>query len=141
MMYKIKFLFIIFLNVSLYAQIDSINYSDCNCDCIEKYQDAIPDSFFIGQKYPNPFPQYYYDYFGIPETSLVKFNMYDAEAQHIAQTEYCFLKQGKYKIIWIELLKSAGSYKSGVYFLEMLAISPKTQQQKFRKSKKVLLVM
>lgn len=139
-MYKIKFLFIFFLNVSLYAQIDSINYSDCSCDCIVKLQDALTDSFFIGQKYPNPFPHYYYDYFGIPETSLVRFNMYNADSNLFAQTEYCLLEQGRYKINWIELLKSAGSYESGVYFLEMLAISPQTQQQKFRNSKKVLFV-
>jgi hypothetical protein len=139
-MNKIKFLFIIFINVSLYAQADSLIFDDCSCDCIEKHQDALPNSFFIGQKYPNQPPHYFYEYFGIPETSLVKFNMYDAETKLLAQTEYCLLRQGEYKIILIELLKSAGSYKSGVYFLEMLAISPQTHQQKFRNSKKVLFV-
>ena len=136
-MYKIKFLFIIFLNVSLYAQADSLLIDDCNCKCIVTFDNVLPDSFTIGGKFNTRSNSVTFD---IPVTAIVNFNVTDIKGNTIKETGLCKINKGSYLFNWGEFLNYGAGLNSGVYKLRMTALSQDKFEKLYSSEKNFLIV-
>lgn len=139
---KALLIFLLFiLLLPLYSQDDSLEFTDYSCSCIKSLPyKTMPDSFKLGLKYPNPSAYNFYEYFSVPESSIVKFLVNDISLNQVKETEFCLIVPGNYQISFAELLKPIEDFKSGVYFFEMNAFSPITYKQVFKGSRKVVFV-
>lgn len=136
-MYKIKFLFIIFINVSLYAQADSLIIDDCSCKCMVKFDNVLPDSFTIGGKFNTRSNSVT---FGIPVTAIVKFKVTDIKGNTIKETGLCKIHRGSYLFNWGEFLNNGEGLNSGVYKLRMTAFSEGKFEKLYSSEKNFLFV-
>lgn len=118
--------------------LSSVIYSQ-DCEYITTQFDILPDSFFIGLKYPSPTAATY-ESFGLPVSSLVKFNIYDIDSNLFAGTEYCLLEQGYYRFDWSNLFRDKVDFKSGIYYLEISCKSPKDHKKTFKGDRKIIVV-
>jgi hypothetical protein len=137
----IGFICILILVLQVCSQSDSIEYPECTFKKLSGSENVIPpDSFYFGRNDPSPSAHFVYVYFGIPELSLVKFNIYDSEKNLLNKTTFCLIDKGNYYMNWYEDVLFGADISSGVYFLEMKALSPKTKELSFQYSKKVIFV-
>jgi hypothetical protein len=129
-------MFIISISLPLYAQIENTSYN--GCDYITTHNYIESDTFFLGQKYPNPSPASY-EAFGVPEQSLVKFKIFSSvNSDLVMETEYCSLARGGFHFDWGNM-PGIIDIPSGVYLLEMSAFS-KDYKVKFKEQKRILIV-
>lgn len=94
----------------------------------------VPTEFLLQQNYPNPFNPYTNIKFEIPEQSSVKLIIYNVLGKEIAEIADGEFSAGTYSFKW-----DAGSFSSGIYFLQMDAQS-KTVNKKYNSVIKLILV-
>jgi hypothetical protein len=132
---------IFILALQIYAQSYSIDYPDCTFDKLSgpEYVSA-PDSFYLGRNVPSPSAHFIYEFFGIPELSLVTFSVYDSGKVVFGETSLCLVESGNYQLNWYEDLLNNKEIRSGIYFVEMKAFSTVTKELSFKKNKRVLFI-
>ncbi|MEJ2618624.1 MAG: T9SS type A sorting domain-containing protein [Ignavibacteriaceae bacterium] len=94
----------------------------------------IPEKFYLAQNYPNPFNPSTRISYHIPEQSRVRINIYNILGKHIAELTNNIKSSGDYNLKW-----NAGNLPSGFYFLNLDAISLKSNNR-FNKTIKMILV-
>jgi len=97
---------------------------------IKDYQDQMPNDFFLGQNFPNPFNCNTMISFQIPRTEEVTINIYDINGRKVETLFNGKLNSGYYKVNW----STKNSTPSGIYFYHVQAGS------EFNKSKKMILI-
>jgi len=88
----------------------------------------VPDKFFIGNNYPNPFNPVTNIKFGIPSRTFVKIRVYNSQGKEIETLLSQYLSSGTYTISW-----NAERFSSGVYFYGIEADG-------FKELKKMILI-
>lgn len=96
---------------------------------------AIPDGFFLGNNYPNPFNPSTNIQFAIPSNSFIElkiFNSLGKEVESLIEGQH--LTAGTYTVSW-----NAGNLSSGIYFCKIIVSSEFNGSQFFTDTKKMLL--
>lgn len=76
----------------------------------------IPESYWLGNSFPNPFNPSVTIKFGLPKTSLTRIIIYDMLGREILRLVNEELKSGNYSINW-----NASGFASGIYFYRIEA--------------------
>lgn len=95
---------------------------------------VIPESFVLGDAYPNPFNPSTTIRFGLPERSSVAIRIYDVSGRIVADLVDGEMQAGMFQVSW-----NAASVSSGTYLVRMSAESTESGKT-FSTSKKVALV-
>ena len=82
---------------------------------------STPDSYVLGDAYPNPFNPETTIEFSVPFASQVRLEVFNTAGQLVATLVDEELGAGSYKSVWNGLDKGAGKVSSGVYFYRMEA--------------------
>ena len=82
---------------------------------------STPDSYVLGDAYPNPFNPETTIEFSVPFASQVRIEVFNTAGQLVATLVDEELGAGSYKSVWNGLDKGAGKVSSGVYFYRMEA--------------------
>ena len=82
---------------------------------------STPDSYVLGDAYPNPFNPETTIEFSVPFASGVRVEVFNTAGQLVATLVDEELGAGSYKTVWNGLDKEAGKVSSGVYFYRMEA--------------------
>jgi len=77
---------------------------------------ALPDDFFLGPNYPNPFNPITRITYGLPEPARVKISVVNILGQQVALLVDDFQEAGYHRVVW-----DAGRQASGLYFVVMRA--------------------
>ncbi|NOZ61630.1 MAG: T9SS type A sorting domain-containing protein [Calditrichaeota bacterium] len=91
-------------------------------------KDNLPDTYFLGKIYPNPFNSTLSISFGLPEPTNVAIGIYNVIGERVAQLVNGKNYAGYYKINW-----NANDRPSGIYIIIM-------KTKKYVKSQKCLLI-
>ncbi len=95
---------------------------------------TVPNSFSLGQAYPNPFnPVTTFEY-SIPEDGIVSIAVYDITGRQVSQliAENTYVSAGRYSVEF-----NTGNLPSGLYFVAMMA---KSGSEEFTAKQKVVLL-
>lgn len=82
---------------------------------------GTPDSYSLGDAYPNPFNPETSIEFSVPATGHVEMVVYNAAGQQVASLVDEELSAGSYRTTWDALDRSGERVASGVYFYRMQA--------------------
>ena len=93
----------------------------------------LPNNFWLGDNYPNPFNPKTHIPFNIPYSDEVNFNIYDINGHIIKNLSYSNFSAGKNSIVWDGVNKRGEKVSSGVYFYSL-------EYGKFSKTKKMILL-
>jgi hypothetical protein len=77
---------------------------------------AIPDDYFLGQSYPNPFNAVTRIDYGLPEAACVSFDIFDITGRHVATLVTGYQEAGNHSLTWDSSLEP-----SGIYFYRLKA--------------------
>ena len=89
---------------------------------VEETENAgTPDSYSLGQAYPNPFNSETAIEFSLPSEEHVKIEVYNTVGQQVASLVEETLSAGVYKTAWDGLDRAGQKVSSGVYFYRMQA--------------------
>ena len=115
-------------------QSETIKYSEMNVMTDIVNNKKIPTKFYLAQNFPKPFnPSTNISYY-IPEQSQVSINIYNILGKHITELTNNIKSAGNYSLNW-----NAGSLPSGFYFLNIEAVSIKSNNR-FNKTIKMILL-
>ena len=100
------------------GQSDTSNHViiDYPTDVGENPSAALPDDFFLGPNYPNPFNPVTRITFGLPEPARVKISVVNILGQQVAMLVDDFQEAGYHRVVW-----DASRQASGLYFVVMRA--------------------
>jgi len=115
-------------------QSETIKYSEMNVMTDIVNDKKNPAKFYLAQNYPNPFNPSTTIRYHIPEQSQVRIKIYNILGKQIAELTNNIKSAGDYSIKW-----NAGSLPSGFYFLNIEAISLKSNNR-FNKTIKMILL-
>ena len=103
---------------------------------IESQGQMIPELYWLGSNYPNPFNPETKIEFGLPNSSKVVLTIYDILGREVTKLVNEELKAGVYVVNW-----NASSYASGIYFYKLESGDPSTGSgRSFVQTKKMVLV-
>lgn len=91
------------------------------------YQTGIPENYFLGNNYPNPFNPVTSIEFGIRKSGHAELKVFNSLGKEIETLASQNFTPGNYRLIW-----NAGNLPSGVYFYSLIA-------EDFREFKKMIL--
>ena len=95
---------------------------------IQNISGEIPEGFSLMQNYPNPFNPSTKIRFAIPQSGLVKLNVYNAIGQKVTELVNTNLSAGTYESTW-----DAENAAGGVYFYKL-------ETDGYSETKKMLLI-
>jgi photosystem II stability/assembly factor-like uncharacterized protein len=112
------------------VNLDTINFymTGIGVIGIEPSGGTIPQSYSLGQNFPNPFNPATKISIDIPKTSMVKLSVYDMLGKEIEVLVNTELKAGRYTASW-----NASKYSSGIYFYRI-------HTSEFTDTRKMILV-
>ena len=77
---------------------------------------TIPEAFYLGKPYPNPFNPVTTITYDIPMDCSIELSVYDLRGRLVKQLITGYVAAGYYEIQW-----NAGTASSGVYFLRLVS--------------------
>lgn len=95
----------------------------------------IPDKFYLGNNYPNPFNPLTNIKFGIFSNSFVKITIYNTLGNEVENLISQNMPAGTFTVTW-----DAHRYTSGVYFYKLSVTGVSSGTQQFTEMKKMLLI-
>jgi hypothetical protein len=106
----------------------------------EDAEPGIPvGQYELYESYPNPFNPTTTIRFDIPEPSIVRLTVYDVVGREIATLYEGSVDAGRYQQDWTTYGQSGKTVSSGIYFIQLTAISL-SDGRKFQAMNKVLLM-
>ncbi len=101
---------------------------DCDGNSLSLDADVLPNTYSIGNIYPNPFNPITTIKYGLPEYGTVKIAVYDIAGRQVTRLVNKIEAPGFHSVAW-----DASSYPSGLYFIQM-------KSNDFTETRKVLLI-
>lgn len=102
---------------------------------IIRYISEIPEGYFLGNNYPNPFNPSTSIKFGIQKNSFVQLKIFNSAGIELEKLINQNLTSGTYQVSW-----NAQNYSSGLYFYRLEVNGLNALQQNFSETKKMLLI-
>jgi immune inhibitor A len=87
----------------------------------DTHADAVPNSFELGQNFPNPFNPETRIRFNLPKRSHAILTVYNVLGEKVDELANGELPAGTHEFIWKPELGSGQSHSSGVYFYRLVA--------------------
>ena len=110
------------MNIGVFVPYDLASGSILPGTAVEELGPAgTPDSYSLGDAYPNPFNPETSIEFSVPATGHVEMVVYNAAGQQVASLVDRKLSAGSYRTTWDALDASGERVASGVYFYRMQA--------------------
>ena len=85
---------------------------------------SAPNTFTLGEAYPNPFNPVTTFNYSIPEDGMVSVAIYDINGRMVAELVNSYQSAGTYPVVW-----DANNLSSGVYMVNMIAGNYSTVQK------------
>ena len=82
-------------------------------------ENNMPDTHFLEQNYPNPFRSQTRINYTIPQTTLVKLEVYSINGEMVRTLQSGKKPAGKYSVVWNGLTNSGSQVNSGIYFYRL----------------------
>ena len=85
--------------------------------------EALPEEFFLGQNFPNPFNPTTNISFGLPQSGNVKLVVYNLLGKELRTITAGTMEAGKYNVVWNSLDNMGRKVGTGIYFYRLMVDS------------------